>query len=723
MAVPDVTDSQNLLIAVIDAKTRKLVQYGTQPNNSGGLASFLSIVNSWVNRADTIVVVSGMNGIRNAGRDSLVAQLAASLGSSPLSRGDLDRMEVGAPFSMVGKAGADAGVAYTRVGTRVGDRVGGDITGLLRWNTTRDASRYDFTPPPPLTYSTRTEGDSGTAVTMTIGDKHYTSTPTGSDGFAIRGFDSQTLAPVYDTTVATSDPAGNRALSDKLVEVAARTDDAGRPYVVIVQSFGRPRPTPEWQAGADALVRLGGSRITFLSLDGASDYTLVGGRSTGPAAVEMGARIKQPGPAVGLLGLGHDYGYLPQISGPVGAVDTRQSAIMYQQPYTAGNARTPSFPAINADAEAYIGSQAGVVGCTPTSACSIREKFRTNYTADWPTFARKLAGPMTRPADASFSEADYETALTQLRKEVDYFNAVRTYFTATQNAMGLIRNDAATSAKTFGDEIVSAVDASTDAPVAQDGFKILSAIMGIALLITPELKAVWGPISAIYGLTSTVSGTTPGNAVANPVRVRAGDLSTRVQDALAGATYGFTSVAMVMVSDYGKLEAAYTEIQSERWKAPAADELLVDTKKGIKVWFAKNLVPLAYPWLVRGTPPGVGPTTVNALSCGTEYDNLAEEYFAYYPWKNMPANAQMLATWSFGAGGTVVPWNMFFTRNRPEMGRFYETRNSIGQGLANTLFGGGDRQLGIDLYDFMSPRYFGPEMHQANHRADRCDLF
>lgn len=724
VVVPDVSDPQNLLIAIIDARTRAVVQYGTQPNNPGGLASFNSIVAGYVNTADTIVVISGMNGIRNASRDASVTRLASSVGAA-FSRSDLDRMEVGAPFSMIGKAGAPTGVAYTRVGTTVGDRAGGDITGLLRWNSR--LARYDYTPPPALAYSTRTEGESGTnSVTTTIGSASYTSRPSGADGFVIRGFEAQTLAPAYDATVITSAQGGDRDLSSKLTEVAGRVDNAGRPYLVVVQSFGRPKPVRDWQDGADALVRLGGSRLSLLSLNGTSDYTLVGGRATGSAAVEMGILLGQPGPAVGYLGRSHDFGYLPQISGPLGTVDTRQSAIMYQPSYTGGTDRAPSFPSINAAAETYIGWQARISGCTSATAttCNIREKFRTNYNADWTTFARNLAGQITRPTDAAFTQAEFDTALAQLRKEIDYFNSVKTYYDNTQRAMGLVRGDAALSAKTIGDAVVRDVAPSPDNTVLQDGFKVFSSVMGVVAVFEPELKEIWGPITAIYGLTASVGGLANGAALANPTQVRTDQLAQMVQDNLAASTYGFTSIALVMVSDYGKLEAAYNEIDSERWKAPIEpDALLQSLERGIKTWFATNLTPVAYPWLVRGTPPPLGPTNANGLTCGSEYDRFGR-ILDYYPWSNMPANAQMAATWSFGNEGKADPWNMFITKQRPDMGLSNQKSNSMGQPLANTLFGRGQSQLGINLYDFMSPRYFGPDMHQANQSSPgKCDLY
>ncbi|WP_072802605.1 hypothetical protein [Rhodococcoides yunnanense] len=723
VAVPDVTDTQNLLIAVVDAKTRALRQYGTQPNNSGGLSSFNDIVAGYVNTADTIVVISGMNGVRNASTNSLVTRLANSIGAS-LSRSDLDRMEVGAPFSMIGKAGAPTGVAYTRVGTAVGDRAGGDITGLLRWNPR--LARYDFTPPPPLTYSTRTEGDTvGGSVTTTIGAATYTSHPSGPDGFVIRGFEPQTLVPAYEATVVTSNPTGNRELSTKLTEVAGRVDNAGRPYLVIVQSFGRPRPVRDWQDGADALVRIGGSRLNLLSLNGTSDYSLVGGRAVGSAAVEMGTLLSRPGPATGYLGRSHDFTYLPQISGPTGTVDSRQIAIMYQPSYSGGTGPESTFPTINSAAESYIGSQVRIPGCTSTSiACTIREKFRTNYNADWATLARTLAAPIVRPTDAAFTQAEFDAALAQLRKEVDYFNTVKTYYDSTQRAMGLVRGDAALSAKSIGDAVARDVAPSPTNTVLQDGFKVLSSVMGVVTLVEPALKDFWGPINAIYSLTASIGGLTNGTALANPTQVRIDQLSQQIQDNLAAATYGFTSVALVMVSDYGKLEAAYNEISSERWKAPVEPEALLQSlEQGIRTWFATKLTPVAFPWLVRGTPPGLGPNNANGLICGTDYDRFGR-ILDYYPWSDMPANAQMAATWSFGDEGRPAPWSMFITRQRPEMGLASQRENSMSQSLANTLFGGGPAQLEINLYDFFSPRYFGPEMHQANHNSPpRCDLF
>ena len=88
----------------------------------------------------------------------------------------------------------------------------------------------------------------------------------------------------------------------------------------------------------------------------------------------------------------------------------------------------------------------------------------------------------------------------------------------------------------------------------------------------------------------------------------------------------------------------------------------------------------------------------------------------------MPRIAQMQATWSFDANGPMR-WNMFFTRERPTTDRSNWYTDFIGPATANTLFGTGRDQLGINLYDFMSPRYFGPTMHQANDAAEKCNLY
>ena len=723
--MPDASDRQNLLIAVLDARTRVRLNSGTAPNNTDGLRILASIADSYRNRNDTIVIVSGHRGITNASRDPAVGNLLRALGAS-LSGNDLNRMEAGAPFSMVGKTAAPEGTAYTRVGVGVGDRAGGDITGLLRWSA--NGQRYDFTPPAPMPYSTRQEAADGRTVTMRVGDARYTSTANGPDGFVIRGFNSQTLEPAYNATVVTGSDAGNRELSTKLVAAANEVDAGGRPLLVMVQSFGRPRPTGAWQDGAEAIIRLGGSRLSFLSLDGTSDYTLVGGTAAGSTVVEMGSILGRPGPATGLIARSHDSSFKPLQSGPSGGLDVRQSEIMYQSAYQGGSDRAPNFPSINAAAETYIGWKANVPGCTsPTAAtCNVREKYRTNYNASWTSIRQDLVSTVAMPTDGaaySFTAAEFDAALAQLRKEVTSFVAVKTYYDNSQKSMGLVGGDAKLSVTQIGDAMVREVSPPAGSTVFADGVKLTNVMMNSVMLVAPELKTVWGPVSTLLGLTAYTSAASDSNAMAlaNQTRVRSDQLSRQVNDSLTASTYAFTTVALIMASDYGKLQAANTEIAEEHWVAPTEPgQLLNALKTGLRTWFASTLVPMTYPWLIRGTPPPVGPGDVNGLSCGlpSGFGSLIQ----HHPWVRMPRNAQMRATWSFDANGPMR-WNMFFTREKPDVDNDDQYHDIITQGTADMMFGNGPDQLNINLYDFMSPRYFGPTMHQANDAANFCDLY
>ncbi|WP_152538042.1 hypothetical protein [Williamsia sp. D3] len=256
--MPAASDRQNLLLAVLDARTHARLNSGTAPNNADGVRVLTSITESFRNRNDTIVVVSGHRGMTNAGREPAVADLLRALGASSMSRGDLNRMEAGAPFSIVGKTGAPDGTAFTRVGADVGDRAGANITGLLRWSAL--GQRYDFTPPAPIPFTTRQEAGGGNTVTMTVGAATYTSTPSGPDGFVIRGFDSQTLAPSYEPpwspptrrAIANSVPNSLRRLR-KSMPVDVRFLSSSRVSAARSRpERGRTAPTPSFGwAGRD----------------------------------------------------------------------------------------------------------------------------------------------------------------------------------------------------------------------------------------------------------------------------------------------------------------------------------------------------------------------------------------------------------------------------------------------------------------------------------------
>ncbi|WP_139279780.1 hypothetical protein [Rhodococcoides yunnanense] len=723
VAMPATTDRQNLLIAVLDAKTGGLLQSGTQPNDVNGLNSFTGIVDNFKNKNDTIVVVSGFNGVRNAGREPALGRLVRALGGTPMSTNDLGRMEFGAPFSMIGKTAAVEGVAYTRVAVEPGDRAGGDITGLLRWNSIA-GGWYDFTPPAPVEYSSNKS--SGSTVTVAIGDRTYPTTAPGSDGFRIQAFDSQTLEPAYSANVVTGNPVGDQELSADLDAVSKEVDNAGRPYLVFVQSFGKPVPSARWQQGADAILRMGGSRLAFLNLNGTSDYTLLGSADPSASPLEVGTLLGKPGPSVGLLTRSHDFSYRPMASGALGDVDLLQSKIMYQAPYQGGSTSAPTFPAIDRAAEQYIGWRAGVRGCTTadSAACDVRFQYRNDFLGSWDpinTALTQVTYPSAGP-ERTFTEDQFNTALTQLRQEIRGFIEVRNYYVGLQQALSIGGTDPMLNIKKIGDDAVNTVAPPPGPNVVADGLKSVSTVMNYVTFAIPELKAVWGQISTIWGLVAPFTGPSGNSALANKIRVRADQLSSQLSESLRAATYGFTSVGLVMVSDYGKLTAAKAEIDAGRWALPPNPaDVISPLSDGLKTTFLKTLVPIAFPWLMRGTGPPSGPSDASGLTCAI-YEDLIDEYEQRSPWRGLPQIAQMRSVWNFDGSGQPIVWNMFFTRENPDTSGLSSDSSHISADLAGTMFGTARGQLGINLYDFMSPRYFGTTVHQVDHTARKCNL-
>jgi hypothetical protein len=538
---------------------------------------------------------------------------------------------------------------------------------------------------------------------------------------------SQTLARQYmflvttNTATGAEDKQGAEDLAYDLGYAARPRDfETNPPPLVFVQSIGKPTPGPDgWQAAAATIQRLGGTPLAFLNLDGKSDYSLVGSIEAGPAAAEGSTVLGAPGAVSGVLSPSHNLGYLPLVAGPVGDVSMSQFQLEYQ-------AATP-FPAVNSAAELWIGKKVSLCGDTSTS-CSFPKLFSSKYSASltWGQVATDLAGPKTDyPGDGhGFTAAEYSATRTQLADEVSMFIHVRDYFTAMQDAFGKSGRDDQVNVDDLGQEIYAQVQPPGGNQALSFGLGLVSKIFLLGGFAGPPVSTVTAGLSAVFGLGAYVTGQPGDDSLASTVRVRADQLVKQIQGAITTAIYNFETEGKIIVTDYGKLRTAARYLADGDWKLPESGSQFVPTlREAVRTWFAQSLVPVTYAWMIRGTPPPLGPDKANNIGCDTL--GPSGHRTDYYPWFAMPANAQYRAIQGWGTDGRPFLPTFFFSRwpikisiDKTDEAR----RNSISESLANTLFGHGHDQLGINLIQFISPRYFGA-LHNANAEATDCDLF
>jgi hypothetical protein len=494
-------------------------------------------------------------------------------------------------------------------------------------------------------------------------------------------------------------------------------DPQDPPPLVFVQSIGHPVPGPDgWQAAADTIGKLGGTSLAFLNLHGDSGYSLVGSEAAGSLAAEGGSILGEASPLGGVLTPTHDFTYLPLTSGPASAADPEKILVEYQAPV--------AWPAINQKAQERIGADVGL--CPAGGPCNIRKLFISEYLNEkWPTFETRVHD-LPDSSGPGFTDGEFHQTRVELDKEIDWFLDVRGYFHQMAVALGNAGSDHRVNVTALGQAVYDAVKP----PPANTSTSFLLGLIGNIVKLGGfaggKYSAVASGLGAVFGLAAYLTGKSGDTSQASAVKVRADQLAQLASASVQDAANNFETEGMIVVSDYGKLKLAgiATSPATRTWQVPQSSaDFIPQLKLAVQRWFMESLVPAAYPWRIRGTPPndGLGTTTANDLVCDI-LGQFGQRTFAR-PWFSMPANAQFRAIQGWGRDGQAFLPTFFFTRSNVVMteDRDPERVNSIPQSLADTLFGHREDDLGLNLYEFISQRYFG-DLHNANNRAQSCGL-
>lgn len=135
----------------------------------------------------------------------------------------------------------------------------------------------------------------------------------------------------------------------------------------------------------------------------------------------------------------------------------------------------------------------------------------------------------------------------------------------------------------------------------------------------------------------------------------------------------------------------------------------------VKQSAAEKLVPMVYPWLLRGTPE----RSPQSMSCG---------YFPYMSstmrqrnvWRNEPGDTCLMEPHDyFLSDGRSIPAPYWFAK-----AGVAENNLTPPESLGTLLFAPANSEtgtLGMNVRSFLSPRGFG-SIRQANDAAYKCDL-
>ncbi len=221
-------------------------------------------------------------------------------------------------------------------------------------------------------------------------------------------------------------------------------------------------------------------------------------------------------------------------------------------------------------------------------------------------------------------------------------------------------------------------------------------------------------MSAVFSLASYLTQENGTSILGDEIKTKAGQLGHELYDRYDLAQQATTGVALLFVSDWGKLRAAAAKLDND-WRLPATmASASASLKLSAKRWFAQSLVPTAYPYLLRATPKPVGSGTAIGTECMLR-DNYGNRWFSSHPWDRIDGGAVVRVSEAYENGPrwtTLWPTNGFYTFPKSAT-------------IANLLFNATDardRGLGLSRLAFFDPANFGGRVWSANDRAKRCDL-
>lgn len=729
------SDVSHLAYAVLERTTRAVVASGDVAADDAGIAKLAGLADTYGkddNLQRYIMIVSGRHGVPAAQRGAFSA-VAQHIGASLFTPQNFQSLADGQQFSIIGIPGAPAGAATVRLPVSSDPPVSGSITGYLQKNQAIDAdgtNLYDYASPNHPIYDTQAAGSTATDNVITVGDKSYDGrlTHPGTAGFHVVVLNPLTLNPVpgrsnlmlkTNVTYPDQDPAWQAAVAGNLKHAVDTPGGA----TILLQTVGKPTPAgPEWNDIVDQLSRLGANRQLLNALDGETEYSLVGtvGSDQPPAeastAIDEGiSSTSHPQPAHlrGVLTRDRTSMFepsgteVPTPTSPDGGVNLDLIKIAYQ-PLQSWPQLAPSAPpAESAAAEQFICTS--LKFCQAKNSCpDMRSCYWQKPGSDWTQKHSDLVA-LKYPDDAQgFSSPVFTAVKDELLKEMSAVANVQFYLTRITDPLvrseGRSYVDLQNIAQTVWDS-VQRPTASSSSP----GLGIVASIAGIFALLEDPIGQAGAGLSAALTFAGSFSDDQGEPILGDDIKAKASELGDALFHRIDLARHETAGLGLLLVSDYGKLMAADGHIDSD-WSLPSPtdDSKTVDKLRiASKQWFYEALVPVAYPYLIRGNA-----NNARNMDCKINTVTKTEA------WPNQPDDAQMLATTGYDNGGNPVKSIFFFTRG-------IRGGSSPPAGLADDIFrprGASPPGLGVDKLSFFTPQVFNGQITHAVKGTSWCDV-
>jgi hypothetical protein len=721
-AVPDTSDRNGVFVAVLERTTRKVVESGTVPRNGIGIDQLKRIAAKWGGDDHTdryLMIVSGPKGL-TAGDVPAFNDLVTSLGGEELTQPSRTSLANGRPFSIVGIPGGVDGAGWTKIpvenDTELHDPLAGNIRANLQLNQAAESplaqKHYDLVSPDHLTFDTRAAGAQPTGNTILIGGQTLTAElPAGATaGFHVALLDSMTGAMLANTTLATNGGGFDASQQDAGAKLREYSNTAGQP-LLIVQSIGHPRGANHgWEAVAEGLRRFGSSFFVAQGLGNNDHYALVGQVDGSAPAPESSTSAAEDGELSGILSRDRNFRYSPMLAADeLSPVTAEMFEVAYQPPQP--------FPAFASDgekrAETYIGIGLGFCS-SGSQSCEMRRRYYENYDGTaWGQKYNDLRDAVRHPGgDPGFTPEQFESVKAQLLVEISALVNIKNYFDVLQKPFVRVQGRSLLDLQKLGDQLKQ--------DVAPDGGKstgwalqLMAAVLAIASegaseALAPALSATAGA----FGLVSLFADDDGSPVLADEITANVNDLGGKLADRYEFAQRGTTGVALLMVSDWGKMQAVRGRIDNT-WKLPpTVGDAIPPLELAANQWFARALVPSVYPELIWVTPKPEGAGNPNGTSCA--FDVGGHDY-QYHKWRDLPSSMQVQVTLGF-RNTTEVKTGLFATRG------FTRVPSAA---IGNLLFNAPDARspgLGLHPLRFFDPALFGGRLLYADDAAYRCHL-
>lgn len=713
----DTYDRNGVFVVVLNRRTRQVVESGTTPWHGGGVGQLREIARHWDDDDRYLMIVAAPRGVARGQVATDMRTMLKQIGVGDLRDADAAALAGEKAFSVIGVPGAPGGTAWTSFGGS------GELSGLLQLN--RLTSTYDFIDPTRVVYDTDV-GDARAPQTSVVrfnGQRYTASLNPGASGFHLIAFDGE-LRTRHEGAYPTGTAAEQRTFADAVKGITADGDP-----LLIVQSIGTPKgQSATWNQVVDALRPYGANPLVLNALDGRADstYALVSRLGMSRMPAESSGKSSGAGQLSGVVAKTHAWRWEPQFADELGEIDPQIVEVAYQTPR--------AFPAVNAAANKYVVQQlrfcpASDAGCDRQPA-DLRYYYWSAYASDW-TAKLTTLGTLRRPEGAAFSDQELSAAVAQFQREVTAVSSVKNWVGNLQKPFSRSSAGSLRELEQSARDLVNDLNPPPASSAVSDMFSFLDEIAtngeGKAEKAVPSATSYFAAVAGVSSLIAFL--TRPGDPydLGGEVRTTADRLAGELIDRLESSESALTGIGLLLVSDYGKLTTAEAKIDND-WRVPADFTVAVKQMKlETRRWVMSSLVPVAYPYLVRATPPGRGGGVSDArdLRCKEKQADYSTEIWV--PWPGQSVQSQQRGIEAFESDGVPIEPVFFFTRGYVDATGFnYRPFPAPTARLANELFNSPtartDKGLGIDKLSFFDPRRFGGRLNRANHLAWFCDV-